>query len=74
MTDEQARDAYLFAFRLGAVVSIVLFCVGVTGPTLAAFSALAVWAVVLLFVLPVTYAYAHRHALLTRVSIRAPHQ
>jgi len=49
------EESYAVAFKLGAVVSILLGLLAFVGPTLAALAALAVWSLVTLFVLPWCY-------------------
>jgi hypothetical protein len=69
------RRAYQFAFRVGIVGTLLLAIYTVFGNTLAGLSALAVWTLAILFVLPWFYLfYEDRVGDIPDWAIRGPHQ
>jgi hypothetical protein len=74
---ERAAQRLAFAFRLGAVGSIVLGVAALTTATLAALTALAAWTGLTLFAFPTLYDYVVRDDTRIRFPqwfIRGPHQ
>jgi len=69
------RRAYDFAFRVGIVGALLLAIYTVFGNTLAGLSALAVWTLIILFVLPWFYLfYTDKIGHIPNWAIRGPHQ
>lgn len=69
------RHAYDFAFRVGIVGAILLAIYSIFGDTLAGLSALALWCVAVLFVLPWIYlVYVNKIGEIPDWAIRGPHQ
>lgn len=64
---------YDFAFKVGAVGSIILALIGVVAPTLPAVIALWLWFLVTLFALPRLYVYFTTRGL-SFSQWRGPHQ
>jgi hypothetical protein len=69
------RRAYDFAFRVGSIVSILIAVYAYFGNTLAGLSLLAVWCLIILFVLPWVYLfYVDKIGQIPDWAIRGPHQ
>lgn len=63
------------AFKVGAVGSIILGLAALLGDTLAWLAALAVWSLVILFVLPWLYvAYCKKNITIPYYALKGPHQ
>lgn len=72
MSDPHAYD---FAFRVGVVGAVLLAVYAYLGNTLAGLSALALWSLAVLFVLPWVYViYTDKIGQIPEWAIRGPHQ
>jgi hypothetical protein len=68
-------EAYDMAFRVGLVGTIILTVAGLLDGSLAWLVALAVWSMIVLFVLPVLYVWFSKTVgQLPNWSIKGPHQ
>lgn len=71
---ERWAEVYEATFRVGLVVGILLGCLALVGPTLAALMALSVWTMVLVLVMPPLIAKLHDSGLtFPDWFIRGPH-
>ena len=68
------RRGYDFAFKVGAVGSIILALIGVVAPLLPVLIALWVWLLITLFVLPRLYVYYTSDDVRFRGWWKGPHQ
>jgi hypothetical protein len=73
-SNAETADSYAFAFKLGAVGSILIFSLIAVAPTLGVLVTLAVWVPVVLFVLPWLYICEKRGLHIPQWALRGPNQ
>lgn len=73
--DERTHRSYAMAFKVGFVGSIILALFALVGDRMAGLVALAIWSLIILFVLPWFYiVYLDIRAKIPNWALRGPHQ